>query len=137
MKSTKRVLVAASPESAERVRDALQEHFTLSVTSSLAEAQSLLAEDIAIVLCGLHFDEGKMFDLLRYAKADPMTREIPFLCVKSTEGVLSSVIFQGIEIASRALGADGFVELVEWKMAVGDEAAYEQLRQLVDRLINS
>lgn len=134
MNATKKVLVAAAPESAQKVREALEGHFILKVTSSLQEARTLLNEGPDLVLCGLHFDEGKMFDLLRYAKADPKTKSIPFLCVKSTEGVLSPTIFEGIEIASKALGADGFVELYDWKTKLGDEAAYDKLRRLVDRL---
>lgn len=135
MRTLKRLLVAAAPESILAVSRALESHFTLIGAGSVAEAQSRVVQGIDLILCGLHFDEGRMFDLLRYVKANPATKSIPFLCIKSGDGTLSPALLESVEIASKALGADGFVVLHDWKKDFGDDAAYEKLRHLINRLI--
>src|SRR5437868_6976999 len=121
----KKILVAVGQESIQGVTNALKGHYDLVCCTSLEEARSALDKSIDLVLCGLHFDEGRMLDFLRYAKADPSTRPIPFICIKIAEGMLSQAIIQSIEIASRALGADRFVDLHEWIIKLGDTKAYE------------
>jgi CheY-like chemotaxis protein len=130
----KKLLIAGAPESAALTAHALSGCFDLAVANSMAQARQALSENIDVILCGLHFDEGKMFDFLREVKSAPGTRSIPFLCIKSTDGVLSPAIVQSIEIASRTMGADGFVELFEWNMKFGEGQAHEKLRRLIDEL---
>lgn len=130
----KRILIAAAElETARITSHVLEADFALAICTSVAEARPLLSRNIDMVMCGIHFDEGRMFDLLRYAKADPDIKSIPFLCINSTDG-LSPAIVQSVEIASKALGADGFVELYEWRNKLGDKQAFEKLRALIDSL---
>jgi CheY-like chemotaxis protein len=132
----KKLLIGAEPGSAPLVLyKILEEHYAYVVTSSFAEAQALIADGTDLVLCGLNFSDGRMFDLLRTVKANPDTRSIPFLCIKAVEGTLSPDIFQGIEIASKALGADEFIELSKWKIELGEEAAFTKLLKIIDRLV--
>jgi CheY-like chemotaxis protein len=126
-----RILIAAATDSAQAASQALKKDFALTFCTSLVDARSVLKDGFDLILCGLHFDEGRMFDFLREVKADPQTKSIPFLCIKSTDGMLSPAISQSIEIASHSLGANGFVDLFQWKAAHGDEEAYEKFRRLV------
>jgi hypothetical protein len=97
----------------------------------MAEAARLLDHRFDVIVCGTHFDESKMFDLLRLAKSLPEVRATPFLCVRVLDGELDLSAFQGISIATRALGAAGFVDLNRWRREHGFDLAREKLRDLV------
>lgn len=102
--------------------------------TSLSVAESFLPQDIDLIVCGLQFDESRMFDLLRKVKAEPSTRNIPFLCVKAVSGALDRTISESIKIATQALGATGFCDLAEQKELLGEEAAIRQIGTYMYRL---
>lgn len=95
----------------------------------------MLEQPFDLIVCGLHFDDSRMFDLLRHAKSNPRTRSIPFVVVKASDGELSPTLQQGIEIACAALGADCFVELTTWEKHGGNAVAQQRLHGLLDRLL--
>ena len=97
----------------------------------MQEADRLLALHFDVIVCGTHFAESKMFDLLRHAKASPTSCETPILCVRVLDGELDSSAFQGISLATTALGAAAFVDLNRWRREYGYDAAREKLRDLV------
>lgn len=131
----RKLLLAASQKSGPITLKALEGYVDVTVCTSMEEAQLALSKGVDLVMCGLHFDEGRMLDFLRFAKANPDTRSIPFICVKSTEDMLSPVMLQSVEIASKALGAARFVDLYEWRTALGDEQAFQKLRDCVAHAI--
>jgi CheY-like chemotaxis protein len=130
----KRILVAVRPRTNQIISDALASEFALTFCSSMTSAQLLLDESIDLIICGMHFDDGRMFDLLRYAKTNPKTRPIPFLCIKSNQGIVPIRAIKSVELASYVLGSDGFIEMYKWRRQFGDEEAYKKLRDIVRRL---
>jgi CheY-like chemotaxis protein len=136
-KKQPRVLIAAEAHSLKPIARPLERDFELVFASSLAEARSMAPQKIDLIICGLHFDESRMFDFLRYVKADPDTRSIPFISVKATGADLSRTILQGIEIACKALGADQFIELSEWERKYGESEAHAKFQQLAWQLAGS
>ncbi len=128
------VLVAEVPGVTPIVREAWQDYFTLHFCTSMAEAERLLDSRFDVIVCGTHFAESKMFDLLRLVKSMPDMRDVPFLCVRVLDGELDSTAFQGISIAACALGAAGFVDLNRWRREHGFDQAREKLRDLVSSL---
>ncbi|MEC4723555.1 hypothetical protein RY831_30925 [Noviherbaspirillum sp. CPCC 100848] len=125
------VLVAEVPEVIPLVQEAWRAHFALTFCTSLAEAETLLNKRFDVIVCGTHFAESKMFDLLRMAKSKPKSQAVPFLCIRVLDGELDGTAFQGISIATCALGAAGFVDLNRWRREYGFDQAREKLRQLV------
>jgi response regulator RpfG family c-di-GMP phosphodiesterase len=112
----------------------LRHDFELVPCLTLEQAQhALRGGDIDLVIGGIHFDESRMFDLLRYAQADPTTRAIPFLCIKILDDQISPTLLQGVEIASRALGAREFIDFAEWCQRLSNEEASMQLRYLIHK----
>jgi hypothetical protein len=103
----------------------------------MASAQLLLDESIDLIICGMHFDDSRMFDLLQYAKSNPKTRSIPFLCIKSNQGIVPVRVIKSVELASYVLGSDGFIEMYKWRREFGDEVAYKKLRDIVRRLTST
>jgi CheY-like chemotaxis protein len=133
-KNKPRVLIAAAPHSLAFIARPLEKDFELVFAATLSEARSIVGPKIDLIVCGLYFDESRMFDLLRYVKADPDTRSIPFVSVKATGDDLSRTILQGIEIACKALGAHQFVELSGWEREYGESEAHARYQQLVRQL---
>lgn len=130
-----RALVAAAPRSFDPIVSALGSAFQLVHASHLSQAKSFLSEPFDVIVCGMHFDDSRMFDLLRYAKAEERTRPIPFLAVKATAGDLSPTLLQSVEIACGALGAEKFVDLSEWETRFGIEATHARFRALIERVV--
>lgn len=100
-----------------------------------AARQVLLAGGIDLIIGGIHFDESRMFNLLRYAQADPASSDIPFMCVKILDDRIAPTFMQSAEIASRALGASGFIDFSDWRQRLGDMEAAEQLRRRIHELL--
>jgi hypothetical protein len=130
-----KILVAIRPDDAQMMADALGGEFEAVVCFSLDEATARLDSSIRVVACGLHFDDGRMFDFLKHAKADAATRSIPFFCVKGAGGPLSRAIYQSIVIATEALGASGFVDLSDLRGKLGDQQTYKLLREALHELL--
>jgi CheY-like chemotaxis protein len=131
----KNVLLADTAEGIAEVSHALGENAELTCCTSAAEARSLLlTRHFNLILCGMHFDECQMFDFLRYCKANPNTSSIPFLCLRSLQGALDDAVCKSIDLASIALGAERFVDLVSWQIRYGDENAAEKLQLLVKQV---
>ena len=68
---TRRVLVADTAEGDRRIA-AILSGYELRFVRTLEEARCALQDDgIDLVLIGVHFDDSRMFDLLRYVRANP------------------------------------------------------------------
>ena len=106
------------------------------MVTTMAEAQIALRgpEPFDMVLIGIHFDESRMFDLLRLVKADRQHWKVPVICFRGgdrpeTQGRLA---MQGIELACGALGANALVDVVSYKSENDGDLA---LRAEVERLL--
>lgn len=62
-----RVLVADVAAGQTTVQNVLGREATIIEANSLEKALAELKEGVSLVICGLHFDESRMFDLLRMA----------------------------------------------------------------------
>lgn len=126
-----KLLIAEVPHVIPVVEDAWGGYFDLTYCTTLYEALRLLREPFDVIVCGTHFADSHMFDLLRHAKATPQSRDTPFLCIRVLDGELDASAFQSISMATKALAAAGFVDLNRWRREFGFEEARAKLRQLV------
>lgn len=85
--------------------------------------------DLALILCGVHFDESRMYDLLRLARESQP--HIPFVACRVLEARLSHISLQAIAIAAEALGAKAFVDLPTLILEFGRENAGPLFRSRV------
>jgi DNA-binding response OmpR family regulator len=128
---SKKILVADGPDIERRVSAVLQPH-ELSFVHTLAEAKRALArDDYDLIIMGVHFDESRMFDLLRQVRADERYQATPVVCVAS-QRFDTPISVEGLEIAARALAADAFVDFARY----GDhDAGNAAIRAVVERLL--
>jgi hypothetical protein len=96
---------------------------------SLSQAKALLqsnADRISLVVCGVHFDESRMFDLLRYVRES--FPRIPFVCCRVLEMQYSQISIPAIALSAASLGAATFFDLPGRAKEVGRDAAEQEFR---------
>jgi hypothetical protein len=131
-----RILVADVPQMDGRYAEALAGQ-ELAFVRTIAEArQALAASGCGLVLIGVHFDDSRMFDLVRVIRDDhdgqmqPRQR-LPIVCVRGQQA-FAAVTSRTLEVTVKALAADEFVDLVQF----GDDAAGNAvLREVAERLV--
>jgi hypothetical protein len=126
-----KVLVAIRPEDMDVMRRVFGDEFEVINCITLVEAKAALTADLALIACGVHFDEGRMFDLLKMVKEDPQLREIPFWGILRDEGLLSNAITRGIRTAMKSMGASGLFNLSQLDPENGEDAAFRNLRSAI------
>lgn len=132
------LLVADDIASFGVFRDALASPHPLVHVTRFEEAKAALLDGPALVVCGCHFDEGRMYDLLRYLKALPGQAGVPFLAVRCVEGdLLDDALYESVKIAVRALGGNAFVDLLRWQTRWGEAEASLRLTRLVETLLST
>jgi hypothetical protein len=123
-----RILLADTPNGDRRLADILAGH-ELVVVRNLQEARAALAQDgISLVLVGVHFDDSRMFDLLRGLQDS----SIPVACMRSHRFASPAISLEGLKIATSALGCKLFVDLTEYPDDAQGNAA---VRRLLESLI--
>ncbi len=128
---SRKVLVAIRPDAIPIVARTMGSEFDVVICHTMEDAKAKLNEQVGLIACGVHFDSGAMFDLLRYVKSLPETRSIPFFLLIGEGERYSKSILAGIRSAAEVLGAEAFTDLMRLKNKIGEEAAYEKLRQSI------
>jgi len=129
-----RVLTAVSHDALPLLTTALGLDFFFVFCDSMASAKAALNEPIDVVLASINFDDGRIFDLLRLCKSIDHAKRIPFVCVKILENEVDGAAQEAVDIASRSLGGDGFIDLYRWTRRFGVDQSYEEFRNLIDTL---
>jgi hypothetical protein len=83
-----------------------------------------------MIVCGVHFDEGRMFDLLRRVKGDPALSQVLFVPVLGALPANSSAMGDSIRSATATLGADGFIDLSRMSARLSQREVAEKLREM-------
>jgi hypothetical protein len=131
MNGMRQILVADVSAGLATIRNVLGVDVDLVHATTIFQATKLLRQETDMILCGIHFDESRMFDLLRVVKADIQYRKIPFLCFRDLESDLERTLFESLEISCKALGAEKFVDLWALKKKFGVSKADEEFRRII------
>jgi hypothetical protein len=104
-----RALVAVVPPALADLQRMLSEYADLMPVYRLEDAVRLVESDAQFdaILCGVHFDESRMFDLLTCVRdRRPST---PFVCLRILDFALPKISIDAIRIATSSLGATAFI----------------------------
>lgn len=107
-----KALVAVSSENIVPTSTLFEEGFDVMIGTSLTQVHGLLTKEFDLIAAFTCFDESRMFDLLRYCKADPELKDIPFIAMRIRGLRLDDTTHQAIQIATKALGAE---EYIDWQ----------------------
>ena len=107
------VLVAAIPVAVERLCRLLPDQRTVC-PANLAEAQVALArERFALAIMGVHFDQSRMFDLISYARASALNRDVPIVCVLGVRRKMSKLTVRTLQGTINGMSGCRFLNLTE------------------------
>lgn len=111
MTAKAKVLVAASPEMDAGIRQCLPDH-ELAFVRTMAEAmRSLRHHGFHMIVIELNFDESRMLELLQYVRTLQHYKDSPVVCVHGDQQHLSESVMKNIDVAVKALGGVGFLNL--------------------------
>jgi hypothetical protein len=127
----KKVLIADGSGIDGRLSAIVKPHAPTFVRT-LEEAKRELDRDgYDLIIIGVHFDESRMFDLLREVRADERYQAKPVVCVAS-QRFDRPINVERLAIATRALGADAFIDFATHDDQETGDAA---IRGVVERLL--
>ena len=107
----KKILVADVPELDARLAMVLAGR-ELRFVRTVDEAMRALAQaSFDLLLISVHFDDSRMFDLLREARTDARNQGIPILCVREPGLGFTAISSHTLEVTCRALEANAFLDL--------------------------
>jgi PleD family two-component response regulator len=132
LETRRKILAAMRPEGAVAVERALGRYAEIVPAYTFEEAVKRLHErdDISLILCGMYFEETRMFDLLRAAKAS--FPRIPIVCCRIGQSEVPGVTLEAVGIAAKSMGAEDFVDM---PLLRSDPAADQEFRSLVLRYL--
>jgi DNA-binding NtrC family response regulator len=107
----KKILVADVPELDARLAEVLggrELHFVRTVDQAM---RALAQQDFELLVISVHFDDSRMFDLLREARTDARNRDIPIVCVREPRHGFTAISSHTLEVTCRALDANLFLDL--------------------------
>jgi DNA-binding response OmpR family regulator len=128
-----KVLVADTPEADRRTSQILDGH-ELVFVRTLGDAQRAIErEPFGLVLIGVHFDDSRMFDLLRFLQARRTDAGCAVICIRSQRFASPAITIEGLEIAVKALGCAMFLDLTWY---ADDATGNAAIRSLLEALIS-
>jgi hypothetical protein len=127
-----KILVADTPEGDRRI-SAILSGYELVFVRTLGEAQRILGrEKFVLILIGVHFDDSRMFDLLRHLQASGQRPGCAVICMRSQHFLSPAITIEGLEIAAKALGCNLFLDLTWY---ADDATGNGAIRALLEALI--
>jgi hypothetical protein len=94
--------------------------------------EELQNREFALIVLGVHFDESRMFELLRQVRTFKPNSLTPVVCVLAGPTVLSDVAIEGLDHAVKAMLANAFLNLNRFP---DDDKGNGRLRRIIDYLI--
>jgi PleD family two-component response regulator len=131
---SKKILVADVPELDGRLIELLTGHQLYFVRTLDEAMRALDHEDFGLLVISVHFDDSRMFDLLRQVRSDGRNKSVPVVCVREPGLGLTAVSAGTLEVACRALDASMFVDLAALKT---EEERRTALRSAFTPLLNN
>jgi len=128
----KRILIADRPNGDRRLLEILAGH-QVTFTRTMAEAERLLEQqDFDLIMVGVHFDDSRMFDLLRHVRSSGRHAERPLACIRGHRFASAATIsMDGLQVAARALACNVFLDLTQYPDdARGNAEARKVLEEL-------
>jgi hypothetical protein len=134
MAARPQLLVAVTPMGYVHARRALHHRFDLISAFSMQQARiALKADGVDAILCSIHFDDSRMFDLLREARV--VKPDIAFICCRILHSPLSGQAMDALMTSARLLGCRGFVDFNDLQRTHGLDEADRRFCETVVELL--
>ena len=128
----KSILVADVAEMRPRL-SAILSGLALTFVGTLDEAvKAMQRQMFDLIVVGVHFDESRMFDLLRHIRVDDNNRAKPVICVRGHLLDSSAISLEGLDIAIKALSGNVFIDFARFSTDAEGDAA---IRRIIDHTL--
>jgi hypothetical protein len=128
-------LIAAATKGSSRMHDILKPPHELVFVTTLQEGLDAAA-GCDLFVCGLEFDESRMFDFLRRLNENKALRLKPRVCVRFFATNTPDNVIDGLEVAARAVGAHGLIDVPALEEEYGIEGANQKVREEIESALN-
>ena len=109
-----RILIACSAEESYRVAKLLGHNHDMVVVNSIEQAVTAASAEIFdLIVCGVSFDESRMFELLRAVKKRSHLKPKPFICFREHRPVWGPAAEQSLKKAAVVAGATTYLNAFE------------------------
>jgi PleD family two-component response regulator len=106
-----RILVADAPEATERLKKALSDHYQLDFAEHYLQAVSMLkSTHYDLLICGEHFDDSKMFELMGAVRFELNMHHLAMLCFRHLHSRFSAKVHEAVRLSAEQLGACKFID---------------------------
>jgi CheY-like chemotaxis protein len=130
----KKSILVADGDADARLQTILQ-GCELAYARTLEEAaHAALKRNFDLIVIDMHFDDSRMFDLLRYLRSEEPLSGTPVICIRSHRFEWTNIAGEGLEIAVKALGGQAFIDLAKFG---NDEAGNRQIRELIEGFLSA
>jgi CheY-like chemotaxis protein len=129
-----RILLAATADDVSAIERIFGDrHELVILTSTIFDALATLKEHaFDLIILGVHFDESRMFELLRNINAARQDGDTPVICFCSRDTPLTRTMHESIDVASKALGAWMYLDLHEFNVSKDPDA---EMRNIIERCL--
>jgi CheY-like chemotaxis protein len=129
---TRKILVADTPDAERRFSAILSGYDLVSVRTLEQAERAIEATQFDMVLVSVHFDESRMFDLLRHLQASGRQTNCAVVCTRSYRFMSPAISIDGLGVAIKAFGCNLFLDLTKYPDDAQGNAA---IRKLLDDLL--
>lgn len=128
-----RIFVAATADDVTAIKRILGQQHEFVLVGTVAQAVDKLKEQtFDLIMVGVHFNESRMFELLRDSHASRKNSDTPMICFCSLDTALTRTMHESIKVASKALGAWMYLDLHEFNVTKDPD---EELRRIIERCL--
>jgi len=118
------ILLADVKHNLERLTCILPDQDLHKATTVVGAQRLLKRLNFDLIVCGVRFDDCRMFDLLRAIRHDLSLSHIPFICWENDQSELRNQACDSTAKAAKVLGASLYLEFMEVS-----QMSDEELRQ--------
>lgn len=129
----KRIFIAATADDVAAMKRILeQKHETVVVTTMAQAVDKLKEQTFDLIMVGVHFDESRMFELLRDVHLIAKNAGTPIICFCTRDTPLTRTMHESIAVASKALGAWMYLDQHEFNVVKDPDG---EMRRIIERCL--
>ena len=131
--ASRKILLAAVPDLDARMVQLFSAYHLFFARTVHEALRALEREDFDLLIISVHFDDSRMFDLLRQVRVEGRNKGVPIICVREPGLGFTAVSGNTLEVTCRALDASVFLDLARMK---DDEERNTALSSAVNSLLS-
>lgn len=109
-------LLLAVLDGKDRLGDILSQHEVIYAETLSSALQKINSDNFDAIICGVAFDESRMFDFLRAAVSDAKLAGVPFICCRVHDSEVINSMYESLKLSCQLMGAE-FVDFNTMKRA--------------------